>query len=87
MNTLTRSSLAEVVWVDTDRLSGEPCFRGTRVPLRLLFEYLQAGAPLGEFLEAFPTVSERQVATALQEAQRLLLNALTDEACIDRRVP
>jgi len=35
-------------------MNGEPCFRGTRVPVRLLFDYLAAGAPLSEFLEHSP---------------------------------
>ncbi|MEN3000482.1 MAG: DUF433 domain-containing protein [Armatimonadota bacterium] len=83
MGLLTRSELHEVVWQDADRLSGEPCFRDTRVPVRLLFEYLAAGAPLIEFLEAFPSVSETQARTVLQEAQRLLLDAIADEARAD----
>ncbi|MCS7301035.1 MAG: DUF433 domain-containing protein [Fimbriimonadales bacterium] len=83
MNLLTPPALHEAVWQDPDRLSGEPCFRGTRVPVRLLFEYLAAGAPLSEFLEAFPSVSEAQVRATLQASQQLLLNAIADEACAD----
>jgi uncharacterized protein (DUF433 family) len=49
----------------------------------MLFEYLSAGAPLSEFLEAFPSVSEQQAKTALHAAQDLLLNTVADEACAD----
>jgi len=83
MKTIPRSELVETIWVSPDRLSGEPCFRGTRVPVRMLFEYLSAGAPLSEFLEAFPSVSEQQAKTALHAAQDLLLNTVADEACAD----
>jgi uncharacterized protein (DUF433 family) len=41
------------VWVDPERMGGEPCFRGTRLPVRILFEYLSDGSTLEEFIEAF----------------------------------
>jgi uncharacterized protein (DUF433 family) len=49
---------------DTGILAGTPVFKGTRVPARILFEYLADGLSLDYFLETFPTV-ERQQAVAL----------------------
>jgi uncharacterized protein (DUF433 family) len=53
-------------------LSGTPVFRGTRVPLQLLFDSLERGHTLEQFLEGYPTVSREMVIAALQEAQQLL---------------
>jgi uncharacterized protein (DUF433 family) len=56
--------------VSSDRaiMSGTPCFRGTRVPVKTLFEYLAAGDPLEEFLDGFPSVTREQVQAVLAEA-------------------
>ena len=48
--------LEEVVWVDADRLSGQPCFRGTRIPVQMLIDHLTAGFSLDEFLETVPSL-------------------------------
>ena len=45
--------LEEAVWVDPARMSGVPCFRGTRLPVRQLFDWLEDGVPLDEFLRDF----------------------------------
>jgi uncharacterized protein (DUF433 family) len=57
-----------VVSVDPEIMSGTPCFRGTRVPVKTLFEYLAAGDPLDEFFEDFPSVTRPQVQAVLAEA-------------------
>ncbi len=51
------TDLQQLVWSDPDRLSGIPCFRGTRVPVHSLFDHLAEGDTLDDFLESFPTVS------------------------------
>ena len=53
-------------------LGGTPVFRGTRVPLQLLFDSLERGHTLEEFLEGYPTVSREMAIAALEEAQQLL---------------
>jgi uncharacterized protein (DUF433 family) len=54
-----------LITVSAQRLSGAPVFAGTRVPVQALFDYLEAGAPLDEFLEDFPNVSrEHAIAVA-----------------------
>ncbi len=45
---------------DAEKLSGTPVFRGTRVPIKNLFDYLEAGDDLAEFLDDFPTVTRTQ---------------------------
>jgi uncharacterized protein (DUF433 family) len=52
--------LKEVVWVDPDRMSGEPCFRGTRIPVQMLIDHLTAGFSLDEFLETVPSLERSQ---------------------------
>lgn len=64
---------ASFVWVDPERMGGTPCFRGTRVPVATLFDYLEGGHPLFEFLDDFPTVKRTQAVAAIQAAGRQLL--------------
>ena len=62
-----------------DILGGTPVFAGTRVPVRILIEYLEAGDPLDEFLDNFPTVSRSQAIGVLDLARTMLTGA-SDEA-------
>ena len=55
-----------------DNVSGAWVFRGTRVPVRALFENLEAGATVNEFLEWFPGVTFEQVAAVLAHAEHSL---------------
>jgi uncharacterized protein (DUF433 family) len=57
-------------------LGGTPVFRGTRVPIQALFDYLEGGETLEDFLEGFPTVSRESGVAALEEAKHLLLARL-----------
>lgn len=57
---------------DPQRVSGAWVFRGTRVPVRALFENLEDGAPLLEFIEWFPDVTLQQARTVLEHAVRSL---------------
>ena len=59
-----------------DRLGGEPCFAGTRVPLRNMFEYLEGGDSLDDFLEGFPGVTRDQAVAVLELAGEGLLQQL-----------
>jgi uncharacterized protein (DUF433 family) len=58
---------------DPEIMHGVAVFRGTRVPVQTLFEYLEGGETLEDFLEGFPTVSRSLVIQALKEAKELLL--------------
>ena len=53
-------------------LGGTPVFSGTRVPIRILIEYLEAGDRLDDFLESYPTVSRTQAIEALERAKTAL---------------
>jgi uncharacterized protein (DUF433 family) len=68
---MTATSL--VVHSDPDILGGTPVFVGTRVPVRTLLDYLEAGEPLSEFLEDFPSVTREQAVAALQLAKQMLV--------------
>jgi uncharacterized protein (DUF433 family) len=58
---------------DPDVMHGTPVFRGTRVPVQTLFEYLEGGDTLENFLEGFPTVGRELAIEALEQAKHLLL--------------
>jgi uncharacterized protein (DUF433 family) len=62
-----------VVVRDPEVLSGEPAFRGTRVPFQALLDYLEGGDTIDEFLIDFPGVSRDSAIAALEEAKALLL--------------
>jgi uncharacterized protein (DUF433 family) len=66
------NSQESVVVRNLNILGGTPVFRGTRVPLQLLFDSLERGHTLEEFLEGYPTVSREMAIAALEEAQQLL---------------
>ncbi len=57
---------------EADKVSGAWVFKGTRVPVRALFENLEAGATVDQFLEWFPGVAREQVATVLEHAEQSL---------------
>jgi uncharacterized protein (DUF433 family) len=54
-------------------MHGVPVFRGTRVPVQTLFDYVEGGDTLEDFLRGFPTVSRALALEALAEARKLLL--------------
>ena len=56
----------------TDILGGTPVFSGTRVPVRILIEYLEAGDRLDDFLDSFPTVSRSQAIEVLERVKATL---------------
>jgi uncharacterized protein (DUF433 family) len=67
--------LQEIVHISNDILGGTPVFRGTRVPVSSLFEHLQSGISLTEFLEDFPSVN-RELAEKVIELSKLSLLSL-----------
>lgn len=70
------SPLAPFISVDPGRMSGEPCFKGTRVPVKTLFDHLRAGDPMSEFLEDFPPVTQEQATAVVDLASMGLLEGL-----------
>lgn len=62
----------ELITRDSEIMSGTPVFRGTRVPIKTLIDYLEGGHTLEEFLEAFPSVDREQATALLELAKRYL---------------
>ena len=65
-----------LIWINADRMSGTPCFYGTRVPIKTLFDCLGEGQTLAEFLDDFEGVSEEQAQALLKLAANELLGRL-----------
>ena len=65
--------VAQAIIKDPEIMHGVPVLRGTRVPVQTLFEYLEGGDTLEDFLEGFPTVFRTLALEALEEAKQLLL--------------
>ena len=61
--------MASVVVKDPNIMSGEPCFRGTRVPFKILTDYLEGGDTLDQFLEQYPRVSRGLAIAAIEEVK------------------
>jgi len=68
--------LEQLVWTDPERMSGAPCFYGTRVPVKNLFDYLEGGQSLETFLDDFEGVSREQADGVLRLAMDSLLEQL-----------
>jgi uncharacterized protein (DUF433 family) len=73
-------SLDNVVWTDPSGQNDEPCFYGTRVPIRALFDYLKGGHTLEDFLAGFPPVTHEQAEVVLDASQGSLYETLRAEA-------
>lgn len=65
--------MSSVIKIDSEIMSGAPCFAGTRVPIQNLLDYLEGGDSIDEFLEDFPSVTRDQVVSFLEEAKKSVL--------------
>lgn len=68
-----KALLNDVVWIDPERMSGAPCFKGTRVPIQALIDHIEGNATLEEFLAGFPSVSREQAIQFIELAKDNLL--------------
>jgi uncharacterized protein (DUF433 family) len=64
----------DLITVDPEILGGTPVFRGTRVPVKTLFEYLEDNYSLDEFLQYFPSVSREMSCRVLERSEAALLS-------------
>jgi uncharacterized protein (DUF433 family) len=64
----------DLITIDADILGGTPVFRGTRVPVKTFFEYLENDYSLEEFLECFPSVSRDLACQVLERSEHALLS-------------
>jgi uncharacterized protein (DUF433 family) len=72
-----KSKIDQVVWVDPDRMSGAPCFTGTRVPVQMLLDHLKHGETIEDFLEGAPSVSRQQAELFLELAAEHLVECVS----------
>jgi uncharacterized protein (DUF433 family) len=68
--------MQSVIIRDQNILGGEPVFRGTRVPFKVLTDYLEGGETLDEFLEQYPSVTRELAIAAIEEARASLVSNL-----------
>ncbi len=66
------------IWINPARVSGTACFAGTRVPLQILWDHLEEGQSINDFLEGFPGVSQEQAQAVLHMAFAKLLDSLPE---------
>ncbi len=64
-----------IIWINPERMSGAPCFFGTRVPVQTLFDHLSAGDSIETFLDGFEGVTRDQVLAVLELARQRVLVA------------
>ena len=63
----------DLITIDPDILGGTPVFKGTRVPVRTLFDYLENNYTFDEFLECFPSVTREMARNVLERSETALL--------------
>ena len=66
---------SEVINIDPEILGGTPVFAGTRVPIESLFDHLEGGVSIDEFLDDFPTVTREQAIDVLEMAGEVLTSS------------
>ena len=69
-----------LISIDAARMSGTPCFTGTRVPVQTLFDYVEGGDPLDAFLIDFPNVSREHAIAVLEMARKAAIDVVANEA-------
>jgi len=62
------ADMLEAITRDPELMHGTPVFRGTRVPVQTMFDYIENGESLEEFLEGFPTISRELALRVLRES-------------------
>ncbi|HRE10152.1 MAG TPA: DUF433 domain-containing protein [Ignavibacteria bacterium] len=65
----------KIINIDPEILSGTPVFSGTRVPVKNLFDYIETGENIDEFLKDFPSVKREQAISLLETAEKLLTDS------------
>ncbi|HYW65823.1 MAG TPA: DUF433 domain-containing protein [Candidatus Dormibacteraeota bacterium] len=68
--------MAGIIIKDPNILGGEPVFRGSRVPFKVLIDYLEGGDTVDQFLEQYPSVSRELAIAAIEEARLSLVAQL-----------
>ena len=72
-DTLIPNEEISLIWINPERMSGQPCFYGSRLPVSNLFENLEGGVNLDEWLDAFPSVTREHAIAVLEYARSRML--------------
>ena len=72
-----KAKLSEVIWVDPERVSGAPCFKGTRMPVQNLLDYIEGGSTIDTFFQDYPSVTREQVIQFLELAKDQLIECVS----------
>ncbi len=67
--------IGKIINIDSEILGGTPVFSGTRVPIKNLFDYLEAGKTIDSFIEDFDTIKKEQILQLLELTNKLLLTS------------
>ncbi|MGI8543116.1 MAG: DUF433 domain-containing protein [Aridibacter sp.] len=67
----------KIIEINKNKVSGTPVFSGTRVPIKNLFDYIEGGETLKDFLEGFPPVTREQAVAVLELAEKTLIKGAT----------
>jgi uncharacterized protein (DUF433 family) len=78
-NKLSDKRYSRVINIDKEILHGTPVFKGTRVPVKNLFDYLEGGESIETFLTDFPRVKKKQIENVLKIARELLIEKRINE--------
>jgi len=70
---------SDIITIDKEILSLQPVFKGTRVPVESLFDHLEHGVSLDEYLEDFPSVSREQAIMLLEMANKIITSTNIDK--------
>jgi uncharacterized protein (DUF433 family) len=71
--------IQDIIKIDKEIMSGQPVFVGTRIPVDSLFDHLEAGISLDEFLDDFPSVSKQQAISLLEIANKMLTSQKAEQ--------
>ena len=72
---IQKKRLDEAIWVSPNRMSGTPCFRGTRVPIQSLIDLLEGGETIDQFLQLYPSIAREQVLAVLDLANSQIIES------------
>jgi len=72
-----RAALPGIVIIDKDIMHGTPCFAGTRVPVQTLFDFLETGETIDEFLKVYPYIPREHVQAFLELSKELTIEQIS----------
>lgn len=75
MRVLCHNQIMKVINIDKEILGGTPVFNGTRVPIKNLFDYLETGETIDEFLDDFPSVKREQIIKLLEFSEQITIKS------------